>query len=318
MENFKIRRRAVGTVHFIGELYKIEMLTSRIMQSCISHLLDPSMCSEETLECLCKLLATIGKRLEKLDVKKIDLGDCFATLTRLADKKNPIGISSRIRFMIQDLIELRLNNWTPRKLQQVSKPLTMDEIKKQADMEQYLNKIDNREPRGETDRNNRSGFYQGGGSGNNKRGNVVNEDGWSTQYSKSRPLKLDMNKLQHLPPQTDEIVLGGVPSFQNFSNRFSGLKEEESVPDMGNNRNYGGRHSGGGNNSGNNRSNNNNSSSFNNRGGGGNRGNGNNNNTFDRNNRSAGSRSLQPPMMGGGQGQGKEKGAESFNLIGKV
>lgn len=291
MENYKIRRRAVGTVHFIGELYKIEMLTSRIMQSCVSHLLDPSMCSEETLECLCKLLTTIGKRLEKLDAKKIDLTESFNTLAKIADKKNPSGVSSRIRFMIQDLIELRLNHWTPRKLQRENKPLTMDEIKKQATMEQYINKMENKDVR-DNDRggqNNRSGFYQGGGSGNNKRGNVVNEDGWSTQYTKSRPVKFDMNKIQ-LKTQSEEITLGGVPSFQNFTNRFSGLKEEENAStDQMNRGSYNGRFSGG---QGMNQTPNRGNNSF----GGNNRGNRGNNNGNNSNNRSAGSRSLQPPM----------------------
>lgn len=287
-ESFKIRRRAVGTVHFIGELYKIEMLTAKIMVSCVNHLLDPAMCSEETLECLCKLLTTIGKRLEKLDSKKVDLTANFDTLERLADKKNPIGISSRIRFMLQDLIDLRKNHWTPRKLQRENKPLTMDEIKAQVVMEQYISKMESKEAlrdeRGaQNNNNNRSGFYQGGTSGN-KRGNVVSEDGWSTAYSKSRPLKLDMNKLQ-LKPQNEEIVLGAVPSFQNFGNRFSGLKEEESVPDQ-TNRAYNGRFSGGQN------LNQNRNSFGNNRGNRNNNGNNNNNN----NNRSAGSRSLQPPL----------------------
>lgn len=285
-ESFKIRRRAVGTVHFIGELYKIEMLTSRIMQSCITHLLEKTMCSEETLECLCKLLTTIGKRLEKLDPRKIDLTEYFKTLDEIASKKNPYNISSRIRFMIQDLMELRLNNWTPRKLQRENKPLTMEEIKKQVEMEQLINQMDNKEAAQRDDnrnRNNQSGFYQGGGSGNNKRGNIVNEEGWSTQLSKSRPLKLDMNKL-HLVSTTEEIVLGGVPSFQNFGNRFSGLKEEEPVSDQ-THRPYNGRFSGGGGQGGMNQNRNN----F-----GNNRGNRNNNNG----NRSAGSRSLQPPLQG--------------------
>lgn len=289
LEGFKIRRRAVGTVHFIGELYKIEMLTSRIMQSCIQHLLDPGMCSEETLECLCKLLTTIGKRLEKLDAKKVDLSEYFKTLETIANKNSTVGISARIRFMIQDLVELRLNNWTPRKLQRENKPLTMVEIKKQVEMEQFINQMDNKEAaqrEGDRGQNNRSGFYQGGGSGN-KRGNVVSEDGWSTQLSKSRPLKLDMNKLQCIST-SEEIVLGGVPSFQNFGNRFSDLKEEEPVSDQSN-RPYNGRFSGGG--QGMNQSQNRNNF-------GNNRGNRNNtNNSNNSNNRSSASRSLQPPLQ---------------------
>lgn len=219
-ENFKIRRRAVGTVHFIGELYKIEMLTSKIMNSCIGHLLDPSMCSEETLECLCKLLTTIGKCLEKNDdknAKKIDLSEYFATLSKIADKKYPLSISSRIRFMIQDLIELRLNNWTPRKLQRENKPLTMDEIKRQVEMEQYTSKMDIRE----NDNRNRSGY----GPNKSQRPGMANEDGWSTASYTKKPINFDVKKLTNLPQLTDDIVLGGqgVPSFQNFSsNRFSG------------------------------------------------------------------------------------------------
>lgn len=296
LESFKIRRRAVGTVHFIGELYKIEMLTSRIMVSCIGHLLDPSMCSEETLECLCKLLTTIGKRLEKLDAKKIDLSEYFAQLEKIADKKSPINISSRIRFMIQDLIDLRRNHWTPRALQREIKPLTMDEIKQQADMEQYIAKMDSKEAaqRDNNNRNERSGFYNAGGSNNNKRGNIVNEDGWSTQLSKSRPLKLDMNKLQGLRPLGDDPpTLGNIPSFQNFGNRFSELKEEEPMTNQ-TNRPYNGRFSGGG-------SMNRQNSFGNNRGNRNNNNNGNNNN-----NRSAASRSLQPPMQQ--QNQNKQFG----------
>lgn len=289
-ESFKIRRRAVGTVHFIGELYKIEMLTSKIMNSCIGHLLDPTMCSEETLECLCKLLTTIGKRLEdQSDVKRVDLSECFNTLSLIALKKS-IEINSRIRFMIQDLIELRQNNWTPRKLQRENKPQTMDEIKQQVKMEQYITNMENKEA---TQRekneirtgaqNDRSGFYQGGSSGNNKKGNLVSEDGWSTQYSKSRPLKLDMTKLSQLKTASEEVTLGAVPSFQNFGNRFSGLKEEEPVPDQAA-RPYSGRFSGGGQNMNHNQ--NRNQYGNNNRG---------NRNINNNSNRSAGSRSLQPP-----------------------
>jgi hypothetical protein len=47
---------------FIGELFKLGMLTTNIMQRCIKDLLAEG--DEESLECLCKLLTTIGKDLE--------------------------------------------------------------------------------------------------------------------------------------------------------------------------------------------------------------------------------------------------------------
>lgn len=57
-----MRRKSVGNCRFIGELFKLKMLTSKIMLSCISQLLSSS--DEEQLECLCKLLTTIGKELD--------------------------------------------------------------------------------------------------------------------------------------------------------------------------------------------------------------------------------------------------------------
>lgn len=263
-ESTKMRKRAVGTVHFIGELYKIEMLTSKIMRSCITHLLDPSMCSEDTLECLCKLLSTVGKRLEKLDKNKIDLTEYFSMLEKLADKNNPIGISSRIRFMIQDVIECRLNNWTPRKLQRENKPLTMDEIKQQVILEQALKDMDNKDAIREE---------KASGGNRNRRTGAVNEDGWiSTQYAKPRPVKFESLKL---PIANDDIKLGQPSNFQNFqnyqNNRFAGLKEEENMEQSNRNTmnsNYNGRFSG---NSfdGGNRNNNNNNNNNRNRGGNG-------------------------------------------------
>lgn len=38
-KHYKLRQRANGTVKFIGELYKIDMLTSKIMRTCIELLL---------------------------------------------------------------------------------------------------------------------------------------------------------------------------------------------------------------------------------------------------------------------------------------
>lgn len=47
---------------FIGELFKLKMLTENIMRDCVSRLLKAK--DEDSLECLCRLLTTIGKDLE--------------------------------------------------------------------------------------------------------------------------------------------------------------------------------------------------------------------------------------------------------------
>lgn len=91
-EAVKIRRRAVGTVRFIGELYKIEMLNDKIMLNCIQLLLENG--DEDSLECLCKLLTTIGLRMEQ---KEKVLENFFKKLNEVGDKKSKVQVSSRIR-----------------------------------------------------------------------------------------------------------------------------------------------------------------------------------------------------------------------------
>jgi hypothetical protein len=54
---------------FIGELFKLKMLTPLIMHDCVFKLLSSK--DEESLECLCKLLRTIGKELDTEKAKVI-------------------------------------------------------------------------------------------------------------------------------------------------------------------------------------------------------------------------------------------------------
>ena len=59
----KAKRRSLGNIRFIGELFKLSMLTEKIMHDeCIMQLLRAT--DSESLECLCRLLSTIGKRLD--------------------------------------------------------------------------------------------------------------------------------------------------------------------------------------------------------------------------------------------------------------
>lgn len=117
-EESNIRRRLVSTVRFIGELYKMDMLTTNIMAWCIKSLIDSG--SEDKLECLCKLLTTIGSKLEKKpssdkDKRYLNLTEYFKQLKKIVDRKVPkINVSTRVRFMIMDLIDLRNLNWKPK------------------------------------------------------------------------------------------------------------------------------------------------------------------------------------------------------------
>lgn len=77
-----------------GELFKQQMLTVNIMLRCINILLKSK--DEDSLECLCKLLTTIGKDLELN--KKQNLEGFFVLMQEIVDKKHG-RISSRVRYV---------------------------------------------------------------------------------------------------------------------------------------------------------------------------------------------------------------------------
>ncbi|KAH8042107.1 hypothetical protein HPB51_021191 [Rhipicephalus microplus] len=61
------KRRSLGNIRFIGELYNLNMLTAPIMFDCLRRLINSN--DEDSLECLCKLLITIGKELDSAAAK---------------------------------------------------------------------------------------------------------------------------------------------------------------------------------------------------------------------------------------------------------
>lgn len=111
-EAAKAKRRGLGLVRFIGELFKLQMLTERIMHLCIRNLLanakDPE---EEEIESLCKLLTTVGSMLD-LDDRSRSRMDIY--LVRMQEMMKSPGINSRMRFMLQDVIDLRERKWQAR------------------------------------------------------------------------------------------------------------------------------------------------------------------------------------------------------------
>jgi MIF4G domain len=61
----KARRRRLGLIRFLGELFKLQILTERIMHECVKKLLGNVENPEvEEFESLCKLLTTIGQILD--------------------------------------------------------------------------------------------------------------------------------------------------------------------------------------------------------------------------------------------------------------
>ena len=219
----KIKKQMIGNIKFIGQLYKKNLLKQKIMRFCIASLLklepddansktpvyhdagDGDM-DDEDHEAICNLLGTIGSTIDTPAAASfIDV--CFTKIKRLSTSKD---LPSRSRFMYKDLLELRQNNWVPRRKDEKAK--TIDEIRKDFEQEErakqqqsqqmnsnprgggrndYGNRQDNRRV-GDFRPTNRPTNLGGGGGGARRASKPVSEtddDGFTTivtGVSKSR------------------------------------------------------------------------------------------------------------------------------------
>ncbi|PNX90343.1 eukaryotic translation initiation factor 4g-like protein [Trifolium pratense] len=116
----KARRRMLGNIRLIGELYKKKMLTERIMHECIKKLLGQCQNpDEEDIEALCKLMSTIGEMIDHPKAKE-HMGVYFE---RIKIMSNNMYLSSRVRLMLKDTIDLRKNRWQQRRKVEGSKKI---------------------------------------------------------------------------------------------------------------------------------------------------------------------------------------------------
>ncbi|CAK8692845.1 unnamed protein product [Clavelina lepadiformis] len=117
----KERRRMLGNIRFIGELFKLKMLTESIMHNCVMSLFKGR--NDESLESLCRLLTSIGKDLDHVKGKP-RMDQYFQQIDKVIREKKT---SSRVRFTLQDVVDLRKSNWVPKAVQALV-PKTIDQI----------------------------------------------------------------------------------------------------------------------------------------------------------------------------------------------
>lgn len=127
------KRKMLGNIKFIGELGKLEMLHEGILHRCIKQLLEkkknlPIQESAEDLECLCQIMTTVGRRLDTPKAKAW-MDQYFSRIKHFA---GIIELPSRIRFMLQDVLELRENKWVPRRSGWDYGPKTITQIRQEA------------------------------------------------------------------------------------------------------------------------------------------------------------------------------------------
>ncbi|KFW71797.1 Eukaryotic translation initiation factor 4 gamma 1, partial [Pygoscelis adeliae] len=222
----KARRRSLGNIKFIGELFKLKMLTEAIMHDCVVKLLKNH--DEESLECLCRLLTTIGKDLD-FEKAKPRMDQYFNQMEKIIKEKKT---SSRIRFMLQDVIDLRQNSWVPRRGDQG--PKTIDQIHKEAEMEEHREHIKVQQLMSKDKRRGPPGPSSSGG-----RGSLVADDGWNTVPISKGNRPIDTSRLTKItkPGSIDSnnqlFAPGGRLSWGKGSSGGSGAKPADSASDSG-------------------------------------------------------------------------------------
>jgi translation initiation factor 4G len=92
------KRRGLGLVQFIGELYKLGMLTERIMHACVKKLVDiEGIPQEAEIESLVKLLKTVGGNLDSTEKGHPMMDAYFLRIDKMSKIEE---LNSRMKFML--------------------------------------------------------------------------------------------------------------------------------------------------------------------------------------------------------------------------
>ncbi|KAG5368662.1 Eukaryotic translation initiation factor 4 gamma [Yarrowia sp. E02] len=159
------KRRGLGLMVFIGELFMLNMLSENIMRSCLTRLISPKEgASEETIESLCKLTATVGLRMDESPASRSFMDMFFQ---RLTETKNSGTLPSRLKFKILDLLEMRAGGW---KQSNDQGPKTISEIQDEAAAAKEKQQQQQDRDRSHRGGNNRRGGHPMGGRSESYRG----------------------------------------------------------------------------------------------------------------------------------------------------
>ncbi|KAF4584302.1 translation initiation factor 4g [Ophiocordyceps camponoti-floridani] len=204
------KRRGLGLVQFIGELYKLGMLTERIMHECVHKLVNyKGMPDEAEIESLCKLLRTIGANLDTTEKGRPAMDAYFQRMLQMAELPE---LQSRMKFMLMDIVDLRRANWLSKEGNKG--PKTLDEVRADAEAA-------NAAKAQEAARNSQRG---GGGGGGGGRPMVGRGDGrnFSATYVQQTSNHVGIEDIRRLKTAnrtpSQNVTLGPTSMFSSRSN----------------------------------------------------------------------------------------------------
>uniref|UniRef100_A0A671XJ49 Eukaryotic translation initiation factor 4 gamma 2 n=1 Tax=Sparus aurata TaxID=8175 RepID=A0A671XJ49_SPAAU len=125
--------KMLGNIKFIGELGKLNLIHESILHKCIKTLLDKKKRVQlkdmgEDLECLCQIMKTVGPKLDHAKARSL-MDQYFGRMQSLTINKE---LPARIRFLLQNTVELRANHWSPRKAHVDNGPKTINQVRQDA------------------------------------------------------------------------------------------------------------------------------------------------------------------------------------------
>ncbi|KAI1500470.1 hypothetical protein F5X99DRAFT_236131 [Biscogniauxia marginata] len=188
------KRRGLGLVQFIGELYKLGMLTERIMHECVRKLVDYSSVPDEAeVESLSKLLRTIGANLDATEKGRLMMDAYFQRIQGMMDLPD---LPSRLQFMLLDVVDLRKANWVSKETNKG--PKTLEEVRAEAEAQAAQKAAENA----------RSSQRGGpGGRSHLGRGDARN---FSSGFPQPTPNQVGIDDLRRLKSSTNRTSSGNV------------------------------------------------------------------------------------------------------------
>jgi len=197
----------LANMKFIGNLFLRQLLAVKVIGQVVHDLigLKEGLPEEHMIECVCELLRAIGFTLDNTPHGKMLMSQFAARLVDLKRSPGPDGkplFSKRIQFSIQDLLDLRANQWQQKLFKQQAK--TKAEIAKERDL---------------SDR---------------KQAKTNEPQHWTTVRAGERPAYIDDLKEVKPKPRKQEAAASSKPIFDNkyIMRLFQYFSDEKNAEDL--------------------------------------------------------------------------------------
>jgi len=134
LEDLKVKKVALGTIQFIGQLYKKGLLPNKICKICLTNLIQNNPIDLQ-IECAYRFLLIIGKKYDRTKFGKKHLNKVFDIFFNLKQNRK---YEMRTKILIDICISIRKNNWELLKKEEAK---TIEEIHKDFQSTNKLTKV---------------------------------------------------------------------------------------------------------------------------------------------------------------------------------